>query len=74
MPVSTSPTGSRMQLRLVVGHDTEGSPIYRTRSYSNIKPGASDEDVYEVGMALASLQVHELEDLYRINELILEEE
>jgi hypothetical protein len=74
MAVSTIPIGSKMQLRLVVGHDTKGNPIYRTRSYSNIKPDAGDEDVFEVGMALVALQVHQLEDLYRVNELILEEE
>jgi hypothetical protein len=70
MAVSTSPTGSRMQLRLLVGQDIQGNPIYRTRAYSNVKPSASDEDVYAVGMALVGLQAHELDDLYRVNELM----
>jgi len=35
-----------MQLRLSVGFDGSGNPVMRTRSYANIKPGASDEAVF----------------------------
>lgn len=73
MPVNTNPIGSRMQLRLIVGQDTGGNPVYRTRSYSNVKPLASDDDVFAVGNALAELQVQELDELRRINEYVLVE-
>ena len=71
MAVIANPLGSRILLRLVVGQDANFNPIYRTRSYSNIKPGATDEKVYEVGNALVALQTHDLEDLRRVNEVLL---
>ncbi len=71
MAVITNPLGSRMQLRLNVGQDDEGNPIYRSRSYSNVKPLASDDDVFAVGNALAGLQQHGLEEVRRINEYLL---
>jgi hypothetical protein len=74
MPVNTNPIGSRMQLRLIVGQDTKGNPIYSSRSYSNVKPLASDDDVFAVGKSLADLQQHELGELRRINEYVLVEE
>ncbi|NMB41404.1 MAG: DUF1659 domain-containing protein [Firmicutes bacterium] len=74
MAVITHPLGSRMQLRLTVGQDDEGNPIYRSRSYSNVKPMASDDDVFAVGNALAGLQQHDLKEVRRINEHILIEE
>ena len=74
MAVNTVPIGSRLQLRLIVGQDRQGNPIYRTRSYSNVKPDASDEDVFAVGNALAGLQQHDVEELRRTNDFILLEE
>ncbi len=74
MAVIANPLGSRLQLRLLVGQDDKGNPIYRTRSYSNVKPAASDQAVYNVGYALADLQEHELDALRRTNELVLIDE
>jgi hypothetical protein len=74
MAIEANTVKTRLQLRLKIGQDAQGNPVFKTRSYSNVKTTAGDEDVYEVGLALVSLQKHELEDLYRINELILEED
>ncbi|NLC12242.1 MAG: DUF1659 domain-containing protein [Firmicutes bacterium] len=73
MPVTVIPLGSRMQLRFKVGETEGGRDIVRSRSFSNIKPDAQDEDVHAVGTALAQLQVNELLALRRINEVELEE-
>jgi hypothetical protein len=74
MAVNANPVGSRLQLRLNVGQDAEGNPIYRSRSYSNVKPLASDQAVFAVGSALAGLQQHGLEEVRRVNEYVLVEE
>lgn len=73
MAVNTVPIDSRLQLRLIVGQDEQGNPLYRTSSYSNVKPLVSDEAVYAVGTALAGLQKHTLEELRRTNNFILME-
>jgi len=71
MPVITNPVGSRLQLRFMVGQDAQGNPIYRSRSYSNVKPAASDDDLFAVGNALAGLQQHTLDEVRRISEYVL---
>lgn len=74
MAVSAIPLISRLQLRLRVGYDGGGNPILRTRSYSNIKPAASHEDLFNTGQALAGLQEHALEIIRRVDEVELEVE
>lgn len=74
MAISAVPLVSRLQLRLLLGYGEDGSPILRTRSYSNIKPSASDEDLYDTGRELAGLQEHSLELIRRVDEMELEEE
>ncbi|MEW5784353.1 MAG: DUF1659 domain-containing protein [Bacillota bacterium] len=74
MAVTSTPLISRMQLRLSVGFDGSGNPVMRTRSYANIKPGASDEAVFETGQNLADFQEHTLEAIRRVDEFELEEE
>lgn len=71
MAVQAMPVDSRLQLRLIVGQDAQGNPIYRTSSYSNVKPTASDDDVHAVGNALVGLQIHSLDELRRINNYVL---
>jgi len=74
MAIVANPVGSRLQLRLNVGQDTEGNPVYSSRSYANVKPLASDDAVFSVGNSLADMQEHELEEVRRINDFVLVEE
>ena len=74
MAVKANPLSSRLQLRLITGQDDKGNPIYRSRSFSNVKPAAADQSVYNVGDALAGLQQHELDQIRRIVESVLVEE
>lgn len=72
MPVQALPGYSRLQLRLQVGSDPD-NPIYRTRTYANIKPESSDEDVHQVGFALGKLYEFEVSNIIRVNEVELVE-
>ncbi len=73
MPVQTLPGYSRLQLRLQVGTDDKGSPIYRTRTYANVKPDSSDQDVYEVASVLGNLHEFEVSNVIRVDEAELVE-
>ena len=68
MSVTVIPIGTRLTLRLNTGLDENFHPIFRNRSWSNIKPGATDENVHAIGEQLASLQVHTLDSIRRVNE------
>lgn len=74
MPVTATHLSTRLQLRLSLGFDGSGNPILRTRSYANIKPNAVNEDLFDTGEELASLQEHTLDVIRRVDELELEEE
>jgi len=71
--VVVTPTGSRLSLTLQVGADESGNPVFRTRSYSGVKPSATDQDVFDTAKALAGLQAHPVEEISRVNEVSLDE-
>ena len=73
MPVNTIPLSSRLQLRLNTGLDENLNPLYRTRSFSNVKTGAGNEDLLELAQELGTLQVHALEAVRRVDEVELEQ-
>lgn len=74
MAVIVTPLTSRLQLQLITGSTPEGKPIFRTRSYSNIKTDAENEDLFLTGQELADLQQHQLDTIKRLDEMELEEE
>lgn len=75
MAVTVNPLASRLQLQLMTGSTPEGKPILRTRSFSNIKTDADNEDLLQTGQELAGLQQHQLEAIKRVDEVeLLEEE
>ena len=62
------PIPSRLQLRLVVGTDDEGKEIYRLRTFGNVKPDASHEDLMEIANGIGGLQEHPVERVRRIDQ------
>jgi len=67
--VVTFPRDSALQFRLVVGTNPDtGAPIIQSKSFSNIKSAALDQDVYDVATALTGLQK------YTVDEIRLEKE
>ncbi len=74
MAVIAVPYISRLQLRLNVGEDENFNPLYRTRSFSNVKTGAENEDLYELAGEIADLQIHPLSMVRRVDEFELEDD
>lgn len=71
MAVEANTVDTRMQLKLNTGVDQEGNPVIRTKSYSRVKPAAEDQAIYDVGNSLAGLQDHLLEEVHRVNDVVL---
>ncbi len=60
------PYNSRLSLVLQTGTDPNtGAPILKTKSYSNVKSSATDNDVFDVANAIANLQKHTLYEIQR---------
>lgn len=73
MSVNSIPIGTRLTLRLNAGLDENFNPIYRNRSWQNIKPSADNEDLFELAGQIGSIQAHTLEAVRRSDDSELEE-
>lgn len=63
-----------LKLKFNCGKDLEtGKTIVSSKTYSNINPDATDQNMFDVGSALASLQKNELVEIARINNTTLSE-
>jgi hypothetical protein len=58
-------TSSKLQIRFEVGIDGDGKPIYKTKSYTNVKESATADQLYPVAEALASLSNNTLDSVKR---------
>ena len=68
--VTKNPSG--LKLRFDCGiNDLTGKSIVKSRTFSNVRPNASNEDVYNVGVALASLQKYEVLEILKIDNATL---
>ena len=68
MPVMSLPIPSRLQLRLEVGSDDDGKPIYRLRTFGNVNPEVSDEDLLSLADGIGALQEHPVDTVRRIDQ------
>lgn len=67
-----NPTG--LKLRLACGrNEITGKTIIRSKTYSNVKPTANDDDIFAVGDAIAGLQEFAVQEIARIDNSTLSE-
>ncbi|MCL2337351.1 MAG: DUF1659 domain-containing protein [Firmicutes bacterium] len=73
MAVRSVATGSVLRMQLQIGVDGKGAPVYRNKNLNNVKPGAADQELFDVAQALAGLQTYTLAGVLRVNTVRLEE-
>lgn len=71
MPVVSSSKDSVMVVTYQIGLTAQGSPKLSQRSFQNIKAASSDQDVYDVAVALYGLQDYPLIGVRRDNRVDL---
>lgn len=64
---------STLKIKFNHGSDTNGKAIIRSKSFANVKPDASDDNLYAVAKALVDLQDHDLYDVLKIDNTALSE-
>lgn len=62
---------SKMTLRVNVG--TQGSPVYKNRTFNYVNPEATDLVLYNVFQGLGELQEHTVTRIIRTNTYDIEE-
>jgi len=73
MAVEKIPSGTTLRMQFQTGLDGDGDPVYRTKSLSNIKITALDQDIFDVANALVALQEYTLTAVLRVDSAVLEE-
>lgn len=64
---------SVLKLKFDCGLNNSGRVITKTKSLSNVKNSASDDDLYEVAKALVNLQQYTLQDIIVVDNTTLAE-
>lgn len=67
MAVNKVPASSVLRLETQTGVDEGGNPVFRTKSLSNAKPAAADQDLFDVAASLAGLQEYTLTGISRVD-------
>lgn len=60
MPVVAIESYARLQLTFQTGTDGEGNPITKSRTYGSVKATATNDELYSVSQAFASLSQYPL--------------
>ena len=73
MAVNVTLGMSRLRLTFNRGMNEDGKEILQTRTFSNVKPDATDEAVYNVAETLGGLQLDPVVSISRLEEKELTE-
>ncbi len=65
MAVNKVPAGTILRLKLQVGVDEQGNPVYRNRNMRYVKFEAVEQDLFDVAQSLAGLQEYTLAAVQR---------
>jgi hypothetical protein len=68
MATKKTPQTSKLALKVQTGINAAGQPVYRTRTYANVKTGAADCDVLAVAQGLGSLQIYAVQSIGRVDD------
>lgn len=72
MSVITMNNPSSLRLKLDAGKDdSTGNTIVKSKTYSNLKHNANNQDVYDVAEALMGLQEYEILEVAKIDNTTL---
>jgi len=58
---------TKLVLKVVTGTATSGKAITASRTFSQVNPAVSDDDLLTVGAALADLQSHAISTISRVD-------
>lgn len=73
MAILSMANASSVKVKFDQGSDLDGGRVIKTRTYSNIKPKASSEDIVTIISALVALQKHTLVSINKVDNTSLAE-
>lgn len=73
MAITSVKNPSSLKMKFYCGKDENQKNIIRTRTYSNLRPDSTDQDVYDVGVAIGSLQKNNVVDIIKLDNTTISE-
>ena len=74
MAVVKTPQDSRIGIVIANGVSSTGANLFKTLRFSNVKPTAPDQDLYDVAVSLSGLMASSLVEIIRTDEADLTSE
>ena len=74
MAVVKTPQESRIGIKVANGTSASGAAQYKTLRFSNVKPAAIDQDLYDVAISLSGLMAAALVAINRTDDAALTSE
>ncbi|MEF9991882.1 MAG: DUF1659 domain-containing protein [Romboutsia sp.] len=71
MAITVTNNPSSLRIKFYLGKDDEQKNIIKSKTFSNLRPNSTNQDVYDVGAALVSLQKHNAIDIIKLDNTIL---
>jgi hypothetical protein len=71
MAISSEIVNTQLQMVFDNGVDEEGNPIFRTKSFNNVKTTSTPEQLHNVTVSLAQLQQRVLYNVERNDSFII---
>lgn len=68
MAVITNQADSKLKVVLNAGVDDNNKTILKSKTFSNVKSAAANENLYNLGVAISDLQAYELTSIVRFDE------
>lgn len=63
MKIQKKNESAKLVLKVRTGFNENGKAVIASRTLQNVNPAISEEDVYEVGKAIADLQMYDLDSV-----------
>lgn len=63
MKIQKKDESVKLVLKVQTGFNEKGKAIIASRTLQNVNPAISEEDVYEIGKAIADLQMYDLKSV-----------
>lgn len=74
MAVISNQADSKFKIVLNAGVDENNRTIVKSKTFSRVKGSASNEDLFNLGVAISDLQTHTLNNIIRYDEYELVDE
>lgn len=71
MAVVKTPQETRLGIKVDNGVSGAGTPVFKTLRFSNVKPSATDQNVFDLGSEISALQGKALAAIIRTDDSTL---